>query len=149
LLPWILVVEDDHTLRGLLTDVLQLSGRFRAVGVGSIHEAEKCLAKSVPEFSAVVLDPTLPDGDGWEFLSALNRRGFRNPVVILTGLTGDEPERLSSEHGASAHVTKPVSISKLMSLLEAVIHGARADTQLGDHAGEPRPAGRPHQNRSV
>jgi DNA-binding response OmpR family regulator len=116
----ILVVEDDPMLRGLILDVLRGSGRFQAYGAGSVAEAEAMFGQPTVRFAAVLLDTSLPDGDGNALCLKLREAGFKKPIVILTGKGGAEAEQWSLAHGASEHLTKPVTIARLLERLSAL-----------------------------
>ena len=56
----ILLVEDDLVLRGGLTELFEREG-YAVVSAASVREAE---GRVSPAVDMVVLDVTLPDGDG-------------------------------------------------------------------------------------
>jgi DNA-binding response OmpR family regulator len=116
----ILVVEDDPVLRGLILDVLRGSGRFRAYGAGTVAEAKDLLGQREVRFDAVLLDMSLPDGDGNALCRKLRNTGFKKPIVILTGKSGADAEQWSLDHGASEHLTKPVTMARLLERLTAL-----------------------------
>lgn len=79
-----LVVEDDESMSMMLQEHLSADG-FAVVVARSIAEAETVVAKTVP--IVVILDLTLPDGSGLDFLHKLARdsRTEKVPVVVVTG----------------------------------------------------------------
>jgi DNA-binding response OmpR family regulator len=123
----ILVVEDDLVLRGLILDVLRGSGRFRAYGAGSVADAEELLAQREVRFDAVLMDTSLPDGDGNTLCLKLREAGFMRPIVILTGKSGADAEQWSLDHGANEHLTKPVTMAHLLERLSALTATACED----------------------
>jgi DNA-binding response OmpR family regulator len=130
----ILVVEDDFFLRGLILDVLRGSGRFQAYGAGSVAEAEAMLGQPEVRFDAVLLDTSLPDGDGNALCRKLRDAGFKRPIVILTGKGGAEAEQWSLDHGASEHLTKPVTMARLLERLLALTATFEEEGQGGGAA---------------
>ncbi|HEY0206976.1 MAG TPA: response regulator, partial [Acetobacteraceae bacterium] len=60
----ILIVDDDAGLRDTLVEQLQVDGEFVATEAGSVSEAEAKVAARDARFDAIILDVTLPDGDG-------------------------------------------------------------------------------------
>jgi PAS domain S-box-containing protein len=80
----VLIVEDDPKLANLLAMVLEDQG-FTTVQAGSIKEAEQFMAKGDPD--ALVLDLTLPDGDGLILMEKLEQRNSKSviPVIIVSG----------------------------------------------------------------
>ena len=116
----ILVVEDDRILRGLILDVVGASSRFRAYGAGTVAEAEAMLGQHDGCFDAVLLDSSLPDGDGNTLCLKLRAAGFTKPIVILTGRSGAAAEQWSLDHGATEHLTQPISMIHLLKRLLAL-----------------------------
>jgi DNA-binding response OmpR family regulator len=115
----ILVVEDDPKLRDHLLDALRGSGRFRAYGTGDAAQAEELLSQLEFAFDAVLLDTSLPDGDGHLVCRRLRNAGFHKPIIILSAKVGRYAEQRSLDHGATAHFTKPVRMKDLLDRLAA------------------------------
>lgn len=82
--PRILHVEDDRDLRRLVRSALPAS--WTMVGADSVSAARSALAKTA--FDVVLLDLTLPDGDGHELLDAVGRA----QVIIFSAW--DAPDEL-------------------------------------------------------
>ena len=95
----ILVVDDDDTLRQLLAEQLQHGGELETIEATSVATARELLKKPGARYDAMLLDITLPDGDGRDFCAELRREGVRMPIIILTG-SDDESDivRRSEEH---------------------------------------------------
>ena len=64
---------------------LQVDGEFLAEQAGSVAEAEARLAATEQRLDALILDVSLPDGDGRDFCAELRRQGLRMPIIMLTG----------------------------------------------------------------
>ncbi|MEP6470727.1 MAG: response regulator [Acidobacteriota bacterium] len=113
----ILVVEDDASSRYGLKSLLESEGY--AVGEAStLAEAEDEIRRSPPDI--LVLDITLPDGDGAEWLSLTRKRGggMAFPVIALTGITADEDTRRIEQSGVVAVLQKPVNVGLLFQVLQ-------------------------------
>src|SRR5437588_9007293 len=80
--PRILVVDDDHAVRGLLEDVLTETG-YDVEAVGSARSMLDRVTTSPPDL--VLLDVMLPDLDGVEALEQLRQRETwaHVPVIML------------------------------------------------------------------
>jgi len=117
--PSILVVEDEsHLARGLKLN-FELEG-FAVVTAGSGREAFALLAGATP-YSAIVLDVTLPDMDGFDICRRLRDVGDYTPVIMLTArsLTEDRVEGLES--GADDYLTKPFELEELVARVRSAI----------------------------
>jgi PAS domain S-box-containing protein len=83
-----LLVEDDDGVAEVLRAHLSLDG-FVVVRAKTLAEAEKLLQQSTP--LVILLDLTLPDGDGLDLLRVLNADEKRRniPVIIVTAREKD------------------------------------------------------------
>ena len=119
--PTILIVEDDHASRYGLAALLS-SEAYEVREAGNLKEAEAILATSRPE--ALILDITLPDGDGAVWLrDRLDRTPDFSPVIALTGVTADEDTRRIESAGVRKVLTKPVNVVLLLSSLRELLSG--------------------------
>ena len=119
--PTILIVEDDQASRYGLAALLA-SEAYEVREAGSLKEAEAILATSRPE--ALILDITLPDGDGAVWLrDRLDRTSDFSPVIALTGVTADEDTRRIESAGVRKVLTKPVNVALLLSSLRELLSG--------------------------
>ena len=117
--PSLLVVEDEaHLARGLRLN-FELEG-FEVQIACTGREAFAHLARSRP-FSAILLDVTLPDLDGFDICRRLREVGDYTPVIMLTArsLTDDRVEGLES--GADDYITKPFELEELVARVRSAI----------------------------
>jgi CheY-like chemotaxis protein len=112
----ILVVEDDSFSRYGLKSLLESEG-YEVLEASTLAEAEEVIRRSLPD--AVILDITLPDGDGAEWLRLKKKRegSLAFPVIALTGITADEDTRRIEQSGVAAVLQKPVNVGVLLETL--------------------------------
>jgi DNA-binding response OmpR family regulator len=112
----VLVVEDDASSRYGLKSLLESEG-YEVVEASALAEAEDVVRRSPPD--VVILDITLPDGDGAEWLRLKTKREGRVPfpVIALTGVTADEDTRRIEQSGVAAVLQKPVNVGLLFQAL--------------------------------
>ena len=110
----VLIVEDDAALAATLTDQLVLDAEFEPVVVGRLLEAEALLATPGVHFDLVLLDLSLPDGDGREFCIRARRGGFRMPIIMLTGSDGEADIVSGLDAGANDYIAKPFRLAELL-----------------------------------
>jgi len=80
-LPAILHVEDDANIRDIVKTII--GDKARVCAAASLEIARKKLA--MKRFDLVILDLSLPDGDGQELLPYLNRAPQQNtPVMVFS-----------------------------------------------------------------
>jgi DNA-binding response OmpR family regulator len=115
----ILIVEDDDVLRETLVDQLTIDGEFSVTQAASIQDAEALLADKDGRFDAVLLDVTLPDGDGRDLCMRMRQQGHGMPILMLTGSDSETDVVRGLDAGANDYVTKPCTQAVLLARLRA------------------------------
>ncbi|KXV55447.1 transcriptional regulator [Acetobacter tropicalis] len=115
----ILVVDDDRILRQTLVEQLQLEGEFTVQEAASLAEAREKLKTPDARCDAILLDVTLPDGDGRDFCAELRKDGLRMPIIMLTGSDDEADIVRGLDAGANDYVAKPFRIAELLARLRA------------------------------
>ena len=132
----LLVVEDEPTLRELLSASLRLAG-FTVVSAGTGAQALAAVIDERPDL--IVLDVMLPDIDGFTLLRRLREQhsgtvaGFP-PVLFLTARETAEDRISGLRAGGDDYVTKPFNLEELILRIRAVLR---------------RTSGRPEDGRVV
>ncbi|AZR01112.1 response regulator transcription factor [Trueperella pyogenes] len=114
----ILVVDDEPTIRELLSASLRFAGFEVATaenGTQALTVERKFLA------DIVVLDIMLPDMDGFEVLSKLREREPELPVLFLTAKDDVQDRVHGLEVGADDYVTKPFSLEEVVARIHAIL----------------------------
>lgn len=120
----ILVVDDDRTMRTVLTRYLENRG-YQVEQVTSGAEALVAVAKSPPDL--VVSDVMMPEMDGIEFCRRLRATpsGQLMPFIFLSG-RGELEDRIHGHSiGADDYLTKPVDPRELVAKIEAQLERTR------------------------
>jgi DNA-binding response OmpR family regulator len=113
----ILVVEDEESISQPFAEALRRAG-FETVVTGTAAGALELAAEAEPDL--VMLDLSLPDGDGRDVCRELRRRSDV-PIVMLTA-RGTEMDRIVGlELGADDYVVKPFSAAETISRIRAVL----------------------------
>jgi DNA-binding response OmpR family regulator len=115
----ILVVDDDHALRETLVEQLQHEGEFAVHEADTIGRATELLAEQGARYDALILDVSLPDGDGRDFCADQRRQGRRMPIIMLTGSDNEADVVRGLDAGANDYVAKPFRIAELLARLRA------------------------------
>jgi diguanylate cyclase (GGDEF)-like protein len=120
-LPGILIVEHDSQMCRLLETILSGSDR-ETIAVGTAGEALAILEARA--FSLIILDLSLPDTDGRNFLMILRERSATAgiPVIVLSGITGPQPKTECFALGADAYFEKPLAPEVLKAAVSARLH---------------------------
>lgn len=118
----ILLVEDDLYLSQGLTELLQKSG-YVPCQAQSLSQAR--LARSSRSFDLLILDVTLPDGDGISFCRELRASGCATPILFLTARDEEFDIVTGLDAGGNDYVTKPFRVQELLSRIRVLL---RKDT---------------------
>ncbi|MCP1243486.1 response regulator [Acetobacter lambici] len=115
----ILVVDDDQVIRRALTEQLQVDGEFLVLEAATLAEAREKMKGPDARCDAILLDVSLPDGDGRDFCAELRKDGLRMPVIMLTGSDDEADIVRGLDAGANDYVAKPFRIAELLARLRA------------------------------
>ena len=111
-LPHVLLVDDSALVRDALRLLFEETGH-RISAAGTVAEAIAACESTPPDI--VLLDLTLPDGDGLTMLPPLRARGALPPVVVaLTGHDDEATVRRCEEAGCREVLLKPVPTRELL-----------------------------------
>jgi two-component system OmpR family response regulator len=128
----ILVVDDEESLRDLVTTALEFVGHE----VETAADGLDALAR-VPTFvpDLIVLDVNMPHVDGLEVCRRLRADGDATPIVFLTARDAprDVVEGLAA--GGDDHLAKPFHLQVLIARIDAVLRRTGAGGASDGSAG--------------
>jgi DNA-binding response OmpR family regulator len=133
----LLIVDDEPDIISLLKLVLEAEG-YEVVPALSGDEALRLAEVEAPDL--VLLDLMMPGKSGLETCRYLRNqpRTKNTPVIIFSALGRDVDKKLTTEAGASAHLTKPFNNIGLLTEIKRCLGEARGwkfSKQLGiDHS---------------
>lgn len=114
----LLLIEDNVRLAELLVTLLSDEG-FAVDGVATVGAAEASLA--TVRYDLVLLDLSLPDGDGVDILHRLRRAGQGTLVLVATA-RGDLVNRVKTLNaGADDYLVKPFAPDELLARVRALL----------------------------
>jgi two-component system response regulator RegX3 len=119
----ILFVEDEQAISAPFSRALEREG-FEPVVARTAADALEIAERIEPDL--VLLDLTLPDGDGRDVCRAL-RRDSDVPIVMLTARGSELDRVVGLEMGADDYVVKPFSGAEVISRIRAVLRRSRSD----------------------
>jgi len=113
----VLLVDDDDSLRQMLTEQLSLHEDFDVLEADG---AASALAVTKDDtFDVVILDVGLPDMDGRDVCRLMRKQGVKCPIIMLTGADTDADTILGLDAGANDYITKPFRLGILLARLRA------------------------------
>jgi CheY-like chemotaxis protein len=127
----ILIVDDDHDIVEILSDVLKDVGN----NVHTAHTGEEGLkvlrAASLPD--AILLDVEMPvlGGPGMAYEMLLHDAGEERIPIILSSARGDLPS-IAAEVGTPFWIAKPFEIEAFLALIDRALRERTAPAPNGD-----------------
>jgi len=125
--PHVLVVDDDPTIRELVSDYLG-ANELRVSAVADGRAMRAILDEQVVDL--VVLDLKLGGEDGMA-LARRMRDESQIPIVMLTGRAEEADRVMGLELGADDYLTKPFSPRELLARIRTVLRRRRAEVRQG------------------
>ncbi|MFF8975453.1 response regulator transcription factor [Streptomyces cellulosae] len=123
----VLVVEDDASIRTLLTSALTAAG----YGVLSAATGQEALGLALDRRPhLIVLDVMLPDTDGFRLTRDLRARGVYTPVLFLTACGDVEDRIIGLSSGGDDYVTKPFHIQEVLLRIRAILRRSNAPASV-------------------
>jgi CheY-like chemotaxis protein len=121
----VLVVEDDDSIRNVISDVLEERG-FRVLGAANGAEALDRLTCARPD--VMVLDLLMPVMHGWEFMESYAQKtgGERIPIVVVS--VNPALPRSFTKFGVHSVVAKPFDVNQLLDTVEQAAAATPPDT---------------------
>jgi DNA-binding response OmpR family regulator len=111
----ILLVEDDRRVSAVMASMLQRRGYEVE------HAATATAALAAAPCDLVLLDLTLPDGDGVDVCRILRARNENLGIIAVTA-RGEERDKITGLRvGADDYVVKPFSMAELQARIEALL----------------------------
>ncbi|MGI4887389.1 MAG: response regulator transcription factor [Janthinobacterium lividum] len=114
----LLLVEDEPALRAVLLDSLRPGGYVVEVAADFAQAYEKI---KLYRYDCVLLDLTLPDGNGLDLVRALKADNSPAGVLIFTARDTLEDRIAGLDLGADDYLVKPFHLSELNARLRAII----------------------------
>ena len=113
-------VEDDRSIRELITYTLKISG-FDAEGFENARDFFDALEKTIPEL--ILLDIMLEGKDGLQILKELKESDrFKDiPVIMATAKTSEFDKVIGLDSGADDYLAKPFGMMEMVSRIKAVL----------------------------
>ncbi len=114
--PRILVVDDDESIRKVLTTILEEEG----YAVDTAECGKEAIDKSHDKFyNLALVDIRLPDMMGTQLLTALKKTTPKMVKMIITGYPSLQNAIEAVNKGADAYLLKPFNVEDTLGLIKA------------------------------
>lgn len=114
----ILLIEDNLTIIKGLTYTLK-QNNYEVYACKNLLEAISYL-KDNPKLNLIILDVTLPDGNGFTFFTN-NLKVLNIPTIFLTAKDEEDDIVRGLEIGAEDYLTKPFSTKELLARINKIL----------------------------
>ncbi len=122
----ILIIDDDTDILKTLKANLELHS-FNVITAASWHEGQKALLINAPDI--LILDLTLPDGDGVEICRTLRRQFPALPIIMLTARDNISDRIIGLESGADDYIVKPFETLELIARIKVCVRRIKPATE--------------------
>ena len=115
----ILVVDDEETMRMLITETLALED-YEILEATDGKSGLATIKQETPDI--ILLDLMMPKMDGYEVINALKEEGIveKFKIILLTAKGQQEEKELALKQGADYFLSKPFSPLQLLELVEKI-----------------------------
>jgi len=115
----LLLVEDEPKLVAFLRKGLGENGFV--VDVAMNRADGSYLATSGSPYDLLILDIGLPDGEGWDVLSAVRKAGLASAVIFLTARSSIADRMRGFDLGTDDYLTKPFAFCELLARVRRLL----------------------------
>ena len=122
----VLVVEDEQGLAESIADYMQKEG-YICERSATFREADERIY--LYAYDCVIVDLTLPDGDGLQLIQNLKQLAATTGVIIISARNALEDKLKGLEIGSDDYLTKPFHLSELNARVKSLLRRR----QFGGH----------------
>src|SRR5450759_827708 len=113
----ILIIEDEKDLVEIMKNYLGSEG-FLCESASSYFEAEDSL--SVFKYDIIILDLTLPGGDGLDLIKLIKERNKEAGLLIVSAKNSLDDKIRGLDMGADDYISKPFHLAELNSRIKSL-----------------------------
>lgn len=134
----VLLAEDNFFNQTVAVEILKKLG-CEVVVAANGREAVEAFERG--QFDVILMDLQMPAMDGFEATRTIRAKesSGRIPVIALTAHAFAEDRERCLQAGMDEHVSKPIKVSELRSVLERLASSARNAARGGDYASDGSP----------
>lgn len=125
----VLLLDDEAEFRGMVANSLRAAG-FHPTQAATIAEAEALVLRGTVRFEVLILDVTLPDGDGCDLCARLRMARQHMPVLMLADSDAEDDVVRGLDAGAHDYLAKPVRLPVLIARLRAQLRHHENSTDV-------------------
>ena len=109
--PRVLVVDDEASIRDLLSQTLALADYEVDVAADGSEALDRMKTQA---YNLLVTDLRMPGLDGMSVINEARRMNSRLPVIVITGFSTEAAAIDAANIGVSGYLTKPFKVPKVL-----------------------------------
>ena len=111
----ILVVDDEASIRTLISEVMNIAGYQVAIAEDGLDALNQIRNK---KFDLIVLDVNLPKLDGFALIEKIRESAPTQPIIMISARTEKDDVTHGLRLGADDYIRKPFSVEELVLRIE-------------------------------
>ena len=120
----ILLIEDEPELRNSIRQYLEMEGNVVEIAIDFSNAEDKT---STYDYDCVLVDITLPDGNGLNIIQQLKQIKSEAGIIIISAKNSLDDKVTGLEIGADDYLPKPFHLSELNARIKALIRRKNYD----------------------
>ncbi|MCX7918169.1 MAG: response regulator [bacterium] len=119
----ILVIDDNPTIRDLVSFTLQLEGYEPINAIDGIDGLLKLDQLHHDELQLIITDIVMPKLDGFGVIKQVRKHKifYQIPILVLTARGLEEDERMAKQAGATGFIRKPFEPGDLLNAVRKLL----------------------------
>lgn len=114
----LLLIEDEQSLRESMVSYFKEEGNICEVAIDYQSALEKI---NLYQYDCILLDLTLPGGDGLQILSEIKRSNRKEGILIISARHSLDDKLNGLDLGADDYLVKPFHLSELKARVMAIV----------------------------
>jgi len=115
-----LIIEDDERIGAILAELISSTPGYSLLGrAGSLAEADLMLRATEPQL--LIVDISLPDGSGLEWVNQLRHHNREVFVVMVTASCDVETIQQALNLGVQDYIIKPLRLFRIQQSLDEIL----------------------------
>lgn len=116
----VMILDDDPDVRDVLKEIVDAYG-FEPVVTTTAREAVSTMTRQ--RVDLIILDISMPEISGDQFLEFIRKKGAGTPVMVVSGHLDPEVRQKLETGGVRQIVMKPFEVAQIVDAMEAALGG--------------------------
>lgn len=124
----VLLIDDDEVTNYINTKILKVVSPDVKVtialnGLEGLQALDAQMAGGLPAFDLIIVDISMPQMDGWQFIERLSSRAYRayheaNIVLLTSSVFDDDISKASKLSLVKTFLSKPLDMNKVKKIMK-------------------------------